>query len=151
AAIGQLESLRAGAADYLVVPATAAWWLDHYSAFHGHLERTCRLVHRSDDSCAIYALRQSSPWLGLGESIKQFKNQTGRHPAVLDWPPGAGLADVLPECAVFAPPQPQRERLPYIDHSIDLVAISVGDQNRLAEAYRVASTAVITVGYTGSD
>ena len=62
--------------------------------------RTYRLVHRSEDACAIFALRQSSPWLGLGKLVAGFKAQERRYPAILNWESGVDLAAVLPECAV---------------------------------------------------
>jgi len=57
AAIDALEALRSGGADYLVVPAASAWWLEHYSDFARHLgDRYARLAARPD-ACAIYELR----------------------------------------------------------------------------------------------
>lgn len=55
AAIEQLELTRRRGAQYLLLPRTAYWWLDHYPALADHLARRCRLVHR-DSHCAIYAL-----------------------------------------------------------------------------------------------
>src|SRR5207249_3580544 len=37
AAIAHLEELRARRGQFLVVPATSQWWLDHYAEFHQHL------------------------------------------------------------------------------------------------------------------
>jgi GT2 family glycosyltransferase len=54
AAIEQLETLRARGADYLVVPPTAAWWLDHYEELAAHLKRYPRV--ESDGAAAIYRL-----------------------------------------------------------------------------------------------
>ena len=47
-AIAELERLRERGADYLVLPATALWWLDHYGGFRDHLERFPRLVDEED-------------------------------------------------------------------------------------------------------
>jgi hypothetical protein len=47
-AIGELERLRGRGAEYLVLPATALWWLDHYGGFRDHLERFPRLVDEED-------------------------------------------------------------------------------------------------------
>jgi GT2 family glycosyltransferase len=49
-AVTQLESLRA---DFLVVPRTAAWWLDHYDGLRHHLAARCI---RANDDCSIYDL-----------------------------------------------------------------------------------------------
>src|SRR5207249_1123656 len=39
AAVAHLEALRARGADYLVIPDTSLWWLDHYPEFAAHLRR----------------------------------------------------------------------------------------------------------------
>ena len=55
AAIEHLEALRRDGAGFLVLPATAFWWLQHYRDFARHLdshyERVC-----CDQSCMIYRL-----------------------------------------------------------------------------------------------
>lgn len=56
AAIDHLESLDA---DYLLVPATSLWWLDHYADFRKHLEANGRLVVRKEDAGAIYEVKSS--------------------------------------------------------------------------------------------
>jgi GT2 family glycosyltransferase len=38
-AVARLEALRAGGAEYLVLPAASSWWLDHYTGFAEHLAR----------------------------------------------------------------------------------------------------------------
>jgi GT2 family glycosyltransferase len=58
-AIAQLERLRERGARYLVVPATALWWLDHYQGFREHLDRYERPV--SDPTTAvIYKLEEAA-------------------------------------------------------------------------------------------
>jgi GT2 family glycosyltransferase len=58
-AVSRLEALRAKGAEYLVVPATAYWWLDHYASFAEHLRQ---LYARTDaEVCAIYRLREPAP------------------------------------------------------------------------------------------
>jgi hypothetical protein len=55
AAIAHLEELRSQGAEYLLVPAPALWWLEHYTQFHEWLEshsrrlpaEGCRLFHLS--------------------------------------------------------------------------------------------------------
>ena len=54
-AVEHLEELRARGAGFLVVPATAFWWLDHYAGLAAHLEGSCELVLR-DATCAVYRL-----------------------------------------------------------------------------------------------
>lgn len=57
-AVTHLESLRQRGATYLVLPATAGWWLQHYADFRGHLESEAHVVHQ-DDSGTIYRLGQA--------------------------------------------------------------------------------------------
>jgi hypothetical protein len=45
--------MRAGA-EFLLVPATAFWWLDHYAEFAVRLETG---LYHLDRDCAIFDLR----------------------------------------------------------------------------------------------
>jgi hypothetical protein len=56
-AISQVDAVRAAGADYLLFPATAFWWLDHYPGLREHLERHHRMVVRQQHVCLIYALQ----------------------------------------------------------------------------------------------
>jgi ABC-type multidrug transport system fused ATPase/permease subunit/GT2 family glycosyltransferase len=47
-AIAELERLRERGAEYLVLPATALWWLDHYQGFRDHLDRFACTVDEED-------------------------------------------------------------------------------------------------------
>ncbi|HEY3186737.1 MAG TPA: hypothetical protein VGJ70_04655, partial [Solirubrobacteraceae bacterium] len=55
-AIAQLEAVRRDGADYLVVPSTAAWWLDEYPGLRAHLRRRGRAVPCDDDVCRVFRL-----------------------------------------------------------------------------------------------
>jgi processive 1,2-diacylglycerol beta-glucosyltransferase len=55
AAISQLAASRERGGQYLVVPATAFWWVDHYPDFWSHLDHYYPLLLR-EDSCLIYGL-----------------------------------------------------------------------------------------------
>ena len=57
-AIAQLERLRAAGAGYLVLPATAYWWLDHYRGFADHLRGRYPAADR--DACTIFELAESA-------------------------------------------------------------------------------------------
>jgi glycosyltransferase involved in cell wall biosynthesis len=59
-AITRLEAIRARGAEYLVLPATAFWWLDHYQKFREHLEVRYPIIARDENTCVIFNLRQSS-------------------------------------------------------------------------------------------
>lgn len=56
-AVGHLEALRARGGDFLLFPATALWWLDHYRDLRSHLEERCSVVVRDENLCVIYSLR----------------------------------------------------------------------------------------------
>lgn len=60
AAITHLEELRALGAEYLLIPQTALWWLDHYREFRQHLESRYAFVVRQPDTCAIVRLSSGS-------------------------------------------------------------------------------------------
>jgi GT2 family glycosyltransferase len=60
AALAHLEALRTKGAQYLVVPATAAWWLDHYPALADHLLRRCNVLSRDEDLLLV-ELTEPSP------------------------------------------------------------------------------------------
>ncbi|MGH8544974.1 MAG: hypothetical protein ACREX3_15355 [Gammaproteobacteria bacterium] len=62
-AIQHLEELRSRGGDYLLIPATAAWWLDFYREFRDHLERHYSVVVREPDTCVLYRLFGNRPKL----------------------------------------------------------------------------------------
>jgi GT2 family glycosyltransferase len=55
-AIAHLEALRAQGAEYFVIPASAAWWLEHYAGFREHLKAHASLQPTPGDVCRIYHL-----------------------------------------------------------------------------------------------
>jgi hypothetical protein len=59
-AIRHLETLRSQGADHLVIPATSAWWLEHYGDFRRYLDDRYSLVSSDPDRCVIYALGHPS-------------------------------------------------------------------------------------------
>jgi hypothetical protein len=60
AAINHLESLRHKGADYLVLPRTALWWLEHYPDFARHLnQHYCRVLDEPDVG-VIYSICDSA-------------------------------------------------------------------------------------------
>jgi SAM-dependent methyltransferase len=58
-AIAHLEDLRRGGADFLLLPSTALWWLEHYTELRRHLEAHYPAVLRQEDTCFIFALRDN--------------------------------------------------------------------------------------------
>jgi GT2 family glycosyltransferase len=151
AAIVQMEFLRSKGADYFMLPGAALWWLDRYAKFRQHLERRYHLVFRDEQVCLLFGLREpaerrGAPWQRtLHETLERLQSHCGAEPAVLDWNTGLELTRRLPEAAVFEPVD-DGPRLPYLDKTIDVVAIPGGDETRLAEARRIATGAVVIVG-----
>jgi hypothetical protein len=56
AATAALEELRRHGAEYLVIPATARWWLEYYAEFATHLATHGQVVVDEPGSCLIYGL-----------------------------------------------------------------------------------------------
>jgi hypothetical protein len=56
AVVAHLDELRRAGARYLVIPATAVWWLDHYPELRTALEERGSLVAGSPETALIYAL-----------------------------------------------------------------------------------------------
>jgi GT2 family glycosyltransferase len=55
-AIARLEDARNRGAEFLVIPKSAMWWLDHYKGFSDHLHNHCRPVIEDPETCSVYAL-----------------------------------------------------------------------------------------------
>ena len=60
AALAELGDLRARGATYVVLPATALWWLDHYPGLRAHFEQCYRVVVQRPDTCVIFAATGAS-------------------------------------------------------------------------------------------
>ncbi|MGQ0762603.1 MAG: hypothetical protein ACT4OT_11420 [Acidobacteriota bacterium] len=143
AAIAHLEALRAKGADFLVIPKTAFWWLDRYPDFKEHVERFYELTLESEEACTIYDLRQRCSSALTQNLLTDWRQQISHLPVILDWNTGVDLRSLFPECDVFSPVTANGS-LPYVDHSIDVVAVSDCCED-LQEARRVASEVVLRV------
>jgi hypothetical protein len=62
-AVAHLQELRAAGAEYLVVPAEALWWLEHYGELRTALEETGALLASDSQTASIYALTRQAPSL----------------------------------------------------------------------------------------
>jgi hypothetical protein len=60
-AIAALEAMRAAGGEFLVLPRTGLWWLEHYSEFSEHLERNYTVLVRDIETCVIYSLNGDGP------------------------------------------------------------------------------------------
>ena len=146
AAIVHLEAIRSKGADYLLVPEISRWWLDHYADFAHHLRRRypCLLDEAGVGLCfSLTAKRdRDDVWQTVDDVIARVRNRNGTEPAILDWHTGLDLEKHLPNQAVFAPPSSEPV-LPYLDQSVDIVAIRSGNAKAIREASRVAQSAVV--------
>jgi len=59
-AISCLETERRAGLDYLVIPDTALWWLDHYPGLARHLDEHCTLLRQEAGAGAIWKLAGTS-------------------------------------------------------------------------------------------
>jgi GT2 family glycosyltransferase len=147
-AIVQIEALRSKGAHYLLIPAPALWWLDYYIAFKQHLNLRYRKLLEREDICLIYALREppvaeEQASCALEAAINEYIRRFGRAPGILDWDTQLHLAEAFPAQVVFSPPNGGGDVLPYLDQTVDIVALAQAAPARVAEARRVASAAVI--------
>jgi hypothetical protein len=58
-AVRHLEELRVRGATHLVIPATSAWWLDHYADFRRHLEERFAVLATDPETCVAFDLTAS--------------------------------------------------------------------------------------------
>ncbi|MGH9021984.1 MAG: glycosyltransferase, partial [Acidimicrobiia bacterium] len=145
AAIAQLEVARHRGAGFLVVPEASRWWLEHYRSFACHLRAWASVVADSDAAVVFDLADDRHAFSGSSELrrfAEGFELSHGRPPAVLDWGTGAELAAMAPRASVFTTAV-AGALLPFVDRSIDVVAIPANNRDRLAEARRVASEAVV--------
>ncbi|HEU4735685.1 MAG TPA: hypothetical protein VFS48_01505 [Solirubrobacterales bacterium] len=55
-AVAHVESLIEGGAQFLCLPATASWWLEHYQGLAAWLDSHCRVAARDPGTCLVYDL-----------------------------------------------------------------------------------------------
>jgi hypothetical protein len=67
-AIALLEAARGEGAEYLCLPATASWWLEHYAGLAAWLGVHCRVVAEQRDTCVVYDLLRSPAEAAAAES-----------------------------------------------------------------------------------
>ena len=148
-AIAHLEAMRARGAGYLIVPAVALWWLDHFRKFAAHLDDRYAVIHHDPETCVIFVLTSAAKgaaadgWSRLEHAVAEHEVVRGTQASILNWDTGLDFAGRLPGAIVFEP-RPGQAVLPYLDTSIDMIVLPSRDPLRLAEARRVATSAVVT-------
>ena len=55
--IAHLEALRKRGGEFLLLPSTSLWWLDHYKEFSAHLATRYTELAREDNTCVLFDLR----------------------------------------------------------------------------------------------
>ncbi len=54
--VARLEALRVGGAEYLLIPESSFWWLDHYEGLATFLGDTYPIVAFVEEACLLFAL-----------------------------------------------------------------------------------------------
>jgi hypothetical protein len=144
AAVGQLEAARWRGADALLIPAASLWWLDHYGALARHLDRHYSRIAYDESVGALWDLHQDSPWRELSDALAWLRVLRGRDPVILDLCGQHGLSRRFEECNVVSPPI-DTKALPYLDRTIDVVAVSSDETGVVSEASRVALDLVVRI------
>ncbi len=140
--IAHLEALRFAGHRYLVLPEGSRPWFRQQAELRDHVARTYRTVVDEEGAGAVFDMAQAA-----GEGSRSLRGEVNglaagavHIPAVLDWT----SLDVAGELVGFATfRSPDDLRLPYLDHSVDVVVVDEGHD--LAEASRVAALGVIVV------
>ena len=72
AAIAHLKTLQVKGAQYLVFPATAFWWLEHYKGLKLYLEKHCQLLARRESVCLIYRLDKAATQKMVASGVRSM-------------------------------------------------------------------------------
>jgi hypothetical protein len=139
-AVAQVEAARWRGADILLIPRSELWWFEHYPELAKHLDQ--RYARLADDETAgiLWDLQAPGPLRELHELLGGLSGGLDHRPALLDWHTGRDLASSFDEYKIFSP-LGDAATLPYLDDTIDVVAIA--DPDRITEASRVASAFVV--------
>ena len=139
--IAQLESQRAVAAEYFVGERCTGL-LENQPHFRQYLSRRYEALEREDYFLADLRQQRSGEDLEsvIRSVIEEFEARFGRSPAVLTHPADDDLARRFPYDAFFSS---ATEVLPYLNASVDVVIAGSTDEAVVAEARRVASTALV--------
>ena len=150
AAIAHLETLRSRGATHLLVPETYDWWLTSYPGFRDHLEQRHRRLERRSGAGVLYELLPEPPATADADTpataVRMLSATLGRPAQVLDVTGDPATADLFADSTRLETPLPAAGTLlPYIDMSVDVVAVAAADDDVRAEARRVAAYAVVDI------
>jgi hypothetical protein len=142
-----LEDHRRRGVDHLLIPSSRTWWLEHWPELRRYLTHFRALD--LPNGMMGWRLRSTVHSDAIDALIATATGLVTRPPAVLCWGASDGLEHALSRDAATFRADTALVELPYIDRSIDIVALGAGDDSRVAEAIRVASLAVIRDAGTG--
>jgi GT2 family glycosyltransferase len=77
-AITHLEELRSRGGEFLLLPETSFWWLEHYGGFRKHLEDRYQVFLCREETCLIFALSEP-PETEHGGALAQARNAHTAH------------------------------------------------------------------------
>lgn len=138
-AIAQIEAARRAGVEYLCLPATALWWLDHYQGLASWLGAHCRVAAEDPETCVVYDLLQV-PSGGAGEE----RFGAGAQVAAL-------LESLLPPDAIVYAVGIEVEELAGLDRAVSAIeATAVVGLRRQLEAAEGPNYLLVAHGATGS-
>lgn len=111
---------------------------------HGYIIRkTVPVIHKAGSEKHLTAAMSDA----LHALVDDCSDRLGSEPSILDWNTGLELAKVFPHLSMVSPiGEAQLTALPYVSQSIDVVVVASADPIVQAEAHRICTTAVATVG-----
>jgi Glycosyl transferase family 2 len=143
-AVVQLEAARWRGAEFLVIPHSELWWLDHYPELANQLEHRYMRVAEEEDAGVIWDLRTAGPLREAHDLLAGLSARVDHRPTMLDWHTGHDLSARFEGYKVFSP-LGAVPALPYLDETVDVVAVGGETIEYVSEARRVASALVIHI------
>ncbi len=140
--IAHLEGLRFRGHRFLVVPEGSRPWFRQQAELRDHIARTYRTIVDEEGAGAVFDLSEAASVgaRSLAGEVSRLALGLGGIPAVLEWT-SLDVAGELAGLAIFR--SPDSDRLPYLDHSVDVVVVDAAHD--LEEARRVGALGVIVV------
>lgn len=139
AAAAHLEELREGGAEYLVVPATSLWWLEHYEELRLLLEKSATLIVDDRETCLVFRLTaddQPEPPRIVGDAARTVPQVSGllgallpRHAGVVLVGEAAGSVD-LGDRRVWTIPPPRADTGMSVADALARIQAATGDGAR---------------------
>jgi Glycosyl transferase family 2 len=143
-AVVQLAAACWRGIEFLLIPQSELWWLEHYPELANHLERCHARVAEDDEGGVIWDLRMPGPQRAVHDLLASLSCRLDHRPAMLDWHTGHDLAASFDAYKVFTP-LGSEPVLPYLDGTVDVVALGDETLERASEAIRIASALVLHI------